>query len=142
MNPSKPSMHNLRGILVIDENALCSSRSRILGSSVATRRTHYPTPFGSLCSSMPRLHDALVVDFEPDGTAKTGTLCHGQLSLRSAATWQMCRVSSTPGWWVSLYMNRPKRRENRRLCREIVAGTVPESMAFPLGNRRPHVYYW
>lgn len=49
---------------------------------------------------------------------------------------------TTPGWWANLYMNRPKRRENRRLCKEVAAGADPDSIVFPLGNRRPHVYYW
>lgn len=49
---------------------------------------------------------------------------------------------TTPGWWVNLYMNRPKRRENRSLCKTIEAGADPDSAVFPLGSRRPHVYYW
>ena len=52
------------------------------------------------------------------------------------------RIMTTPGWWVCFRMNRPKRRENRRLCKAIVAGADPESIVFPLGNRRPHLYYW
>ena len=51
-------------------------------------------------------------------------------------------VQSTPRYWVQLYMTRPRRRENRRLCLQVVRGRGPDAIAWPLGSRRPHVYYW
>lgn len=48
----------------------------------------------------------------------------------------------TPGWWVNLFMNRPKRRANKRLCQKVMAGDCAENMAFPPGSRKPHHYYW
>ena len=39
-------------------------------------------------------------------------------------------------------MTRPKRRENRAVCLEILRGANPDELAFPLGNRKPHEYYW
>ena len=49
---------------------------------------------------------------------------------------------STPGHWVSMHMNRPLRQENRRLCRLISSGRDPEGITWPLGSKKPHVYYW
>lgn len=50
--------------------------------------------------------------------------------------------NGTPSWWVNLFMNRPKRRANRRLCQRIVAGDCPDGLVYPVGNRKPHIYYW
>lgn len=47
-----------------------------------------------------------------------------------------------PGWWVNMFMNRPKRRENKRLCRRIKEGECYDALVFPLGNHKPHHYYW
>ncbi len=51
-------------------------------------------------------------------------------------------LSHTPKWWVKLYMTRPKRRQNTAVCRAIVKGADPDEMIYPLGNRKPHRYYW
>ncbi len=52
-------------------------------------------------------------------------------------------ASRTPSWWVRLYMNQPKRAETHRLERKIEVGEVDvDSVIFPLGRRKPHVYYW
>lgn len=51
-------------------------------------------------------------------------------------------LSSTPGWWVSLHMNRPKRRENTRLCRQVLSGAQADDLIWPMGNHRPHIWYW
>jgi len=49
---------------------------------------------------------------------------------------------STPSWWVRMHMNRPRRHLNRSLCRQVEKGCDPESIAWPLGNHKPHLYYW
>ncbi|AHF77889.1 Phage protein [Sodalis praecaptivus] len=50
---------------------------------------------------------------------------------------------NSPGWWVNLFMNRPRRRKNKALCRAIMQGCRDyDGVAFPLGNSKPHVYYW
>lgn len=51
-------------------------------------------------------------------------------------------VQSTPGTWVSVHMNRPRRHENRRLCQKVFAGEDPDGIVWPVGARRPHLYYW
>lgn len=51
-------------------------------------------------------------------------------------------LASTPGWWVRLHMNRPKRRLNRHLCACIKAGVEPGLLPWPPGNRKPHFYFW
>ena len=48
----------------------------------------------------------------------------------------------TPRWWRKLYMTRPRRRENRLLCHQLARGADPDAMVFPVGNRKPHFYYW
>lgn len=49
---------------------------------------------------------------------------------------------STPRWWRNLKMTRPLRQENARFCHRIRTGEDPDGMAFPLGSRKPHSYYW
>ncbi|MET4695307.1 hypothetical protein V5J35_000920 [Endozoicomonas sp. NE40] len=49
---------------------------------------------------------------------------------------------NVPAWWVKLFMTRPERRETARLCRKILRDIDTESAIFPLGNRKPHKYYW
>lgn len=49
---------------------------------------------------------------------------------------------STPKWWRKLHMTRPKRRDNKFACARIMKGDDPDGIPFPLGNRKPHVYYW
>lgn len=51
-------------------------------------------------------------------------------------------MASTPSWWVRLYMNRPKRRLNKRLCCLVNKGVGAECLPWPTGNRKPHLYYW
>ena len=50
--------------------------------------------------------------------------------------------ASTAKWWGKLHMTAPKRGEIKHVCVRIMKGEDPEAMAFPLGNRKPHVYYW
>lgn len=45
-----------------------------------------------------------------------------------------------PKWWRKMYHTRPKRRENTRRCKDALHGI--EEQVWPLGNRKPHVYYW
>jgi len=51
-------------------------------------------------------------------------------------------LGGTPKWWRKLFMTRPRRRENRALCHRILRGEDYERLAFPVGSRKPHVYYW
>jgi hypothetical protein len=46
-----------------------------------------------------------------------------------------------PKWWRKLYMTRPRRRENKRVCWLILHGADPEGLIAPLGNYKPHLYY-
>lgn len=47
-----------------------------------------------------------------------------------------------PAWWNRQYNNRPKRKEARALCRDIVRGDRdPEAAIFPHGTK-PCAYYW
>ncbi len=49
----------------------------------------------------------------------------------------------TPDWWTTEFVNRPKRTANRRLNRKLTIGHVDaDNVPLPLGNRKPHIYYW
>ncbi len=52
------------------------------------------------------------------------------------------RQMTTPQWWIKDYMTKPRRRESTRLCYSIIKGEDPENIAWPLGNKKPHIYYW
>lgn len=72
------------------------------------------------------------LDREPDGRL-----------LRKYRRWYgPAFPSGTPKWWRKLYMTRPRRRENRNLCHRILRGGEYDRLVFPLGNSKPHVYYW
>lgn len=49
---------------------------------------------------------------------------------------------TTPHWWIRLLMNKPKRHANKRLLRAVLYGADYDAMAFPLGNRKPHAYFY
>jgi hypothetical protein len=48
----------------------------------------------------------------------------------------------TPKWWRKLHMTRPRRRQSRALCHRALRGEEYDDLVFPLGNRKPHEYYW
>jgi len=48
----------------------------------------------------------------------------------------------TPKWWRKLYMTRPRRRQNKHVCWQILHGVDSDGLTPPLGNRKPHKYYW
>jgi hypothetical protein len=49
---------------------------------------------------------------------------------------------TTPTAWTRMRMNRPKRYDNKRLLREVMHNLDYDATAFPLGSRKPHVYYY
>lgn len=50
--------------------------------------------------------------------------------------------SSWPRWFEIEYLRRPKRRKNKRLMVALRKGADPDDLAWPLGNHKPHSYYW
>jgi hypothetical protein len=53
------------------------------------------------------------------------------------------KAGPTPGWWVTIFMNRPKRHHDARLLDAVCADKVDADEAlYELGNHRPHIYYW
>ena len=66
---------------------------------------------------------------------------HGKRKWRKAfERWKWWR---TPAWWTRMFMNRPKRVENRRLCNvALFDEDQGDGMVFPVGNNKPHRYYW
>lgn len=52
------------------------------------------------------------------------------------------RRRNTPKWWRKLHMTRPQRRLTRLRCHQLRHGAGFDGMAFPLGNHKPHEYYW
>jgi hypothetical protein len=49
---------------------------------------------------------------------------------------------ASPSYWDTLYHSRPRRRRDKANCTRIMHGTHPDSIAWDLGNRKPHEYYW
>lgn len=49
---------------------------------------------------------------------------------------------STPMYWVHQNMIRPRRRENKYYCKLVTKGMATEDIVWPLGNCKPHLYYW
>lgn len=50
--------------------------------------------------------------------------------------------SGTPKWWRRLFMTRPRRHANTACCARAMQATDPDAITFPLGNHKPHEYYW
>lgn len=50
--------------------------------------------------------------------------------------------NGTPKWWRQMFMTRRRRRANASCCTRIRNGADPDALVFPLGNHKPHVYYW
>lgn len=51
---------------------------------------------------------------------------------------------NTPSWWIHDYHTVPQRAQNRN-AEHTVKGLQPEQLVdfdWPLGGRKPHVYYW
>ena len=63
----------------------------------------------------------------------------GNRKARDGKVWP---VYSEPWWWRNRVLTRPKRRENARLCRKVIQGADADCLAWPLGNARPHRWYW
>ena len=50
---------------------------------------------------------------------------------------------TTPCWWTHQTSIKPGRRRSKTLCRALVSEKIhPEEVVFPLGNHKPHWYYW
>lgn len=50
---------------------------------------------------------------------------------------------TTPTWWIRLFMNRPKRHTNKRILAAVKHGQIDcEAAVYPLGNRKPHIYFY
>lgn len=49
---------------------------------------------------------------------------------------------AAPKAWTNLYMTRPKRRKTKYLCDLVNRGLDPDGIVYPLGNHKPHIYYW
>ncbi|WCL55601.1 hypothetical protein [Gimibacter soli] len=55
---------------------------------------------------------------------------------------QVSFPGGSPWAWRNLFMTRPKRRKIKFLCLQVMRGCDAEAIAWPLGNRKPHIYYW
>ena len=50
--------------------------------------------------------------------------------------------SVTGRWWDIVFHTRPKRRESRALEKKIMKGYDADGLVWPVGNHKPHTYYW
>ncbi len=53
-----------------------------------------------------------------------------------------CFYKQVPKWWTVICMTRPKRRANKRACKAVMKGIDSGNIVYPLGNKKPHTYYW
>ena len=67
------------------------------------------------------------------------TYHHGDKAKQRAFKKHWRWLGSYPGWWDTLFHHRPRRQEERRLCRLAERGV--DDGVWPLG-RKPHKYYW
>ena len=63
----------------------------------------------------------------------------GNRKARDGKVWS---VRSEPWWWRNTALTRPKRRENARLCHKAMRGAGMDGLVWPLGNAKPHRWYW
>lgn len=47
-----------------------------------------------------------------------------------------------PRWWDIVFHTRPQRRRQRECVVAVMHGADPDGIAWPLGNHKPHTYYW
>jgi hypothetical protein len=66
----------------------------------------------------------------------------GRLLRKYRRTYGPRFPDGVPKWWRKLHMTRPKRRENRLVCKHVLQGRDPDGLVMPLGNHKPHTYYW
>lgn len=52
-------------------------------------------------------------------------------------------LNNWPAYWDILFHRRPRRRAAKKLMAKIKSGRLdPDDTAWPLGNHKPHHYYW
>lgn len=52
-------------------------------------------------------------------------------------------VSAAPSRWTNTFMTRPKRRRDDFKLKKIYNQSVDsDAVAWELGSRKPHIYYW
>lgn len=51
-------------------------------------------------------------------------------------------MGNWPRWWDYVFHTRPKRAATREMERRVMQGDDPDAMAWPLGSRKPHLYFW
>lgn len=55
------------------------------------------------------------------------------------STW----MTRGPGWFFSMTSNRPRRREEKYLLHMLKVQNIDsEAINWPLGNHKPHYYWW
>lgn len=63
-------------------------------------------------------------------------------SSGARGSWRGHWLRHWPRWWDITFHTRPKRRVEQALLVRMRKGDDPENIAWPLGNRKPHRYYW
>ena len=50
---------------------------------------------------------------------------------------------TTPHEWHNTFHERPFRRKNATVCKQILNGYLsPERALYPATHKKPHIYYW
>lgn len=72
-------------------------------------------------------------------SARRGVLTKKRKELDTEYHWM-----TTPGWWISIFMNRPQRVASKQWEKQIVCYPINnlEDTDPPLIGKKPHIYYW
>jgi len=67
---------------------------------------------------------------------------YGQINRKFTGPNNGWHPRACPKSWCRTYNNIPKRRANKAICRKILIAKCYDSIPLPLGNKKPHTYYW
>jgi hypothetical protein len=56
--------------------------------------------------------------------------------------WKASFPNGCPKAWRIMYMTRPQRHDDKHMCHKLKSSADWDDMAFHIGSRKPHVYYW
>lgn len=66
----------------------------------------------------------------------------GKIKRKYTAKRKWPSFNGAPSWWVTIFMIRPQRRKTKKICHDIIRGKDFDDIPLPLGNCKPHEYYW
>jgi hypothetical protein len=65
-----------------------------------------------------------------------------QRKYKDGGSYSWYWLTRWPKWWDVVFHTRPKRRRQRQCIIAVLQGDDPDNIVWPLGNSKPHKYYW